>query len=62
MTNNNLIRTLLKLKDLKVVNFAINRGSELEIAVKPYKNGPDYPQTSASLSNLFGMGGVRTAT
>ena len=39
MTNNNLIRKLLKLKDLKVVNFAFNRGGELEIAVKPYKNG-----------------------
>jgi hypothetical protein len=23
---------------------------------------PDYPQTSASLRSLFGMGGVRTAT
>ena len=39
MTNNNLIRKLLKLKDLKDVNFAFNRGGDLEIAVKPYKNG-----------------------
>ncbi len=44
MTNNNFIRKLLKLKDLKVVNFAFNRGVELEIAVKPYKNGCRYQQ------------------
>jgi len=39
MTINKLIGKLLKFKGLKVVNFAFKRGGDLEIAVKPYKNG-----------------------
>lgn len=39
MTINKLIGKLLKFKGLKVVGLAFKRGSNLEIAVKPYKNG-----------------------
>lgn len=39
MAINKLIGKLLKFKGLKVVNFAFKRSGDLEIAVKPYKNG-----------------------
>ena len=39
MTVNKLIGKLLKFKGFKVANVAFKRGGDLEIAVKPYKNG-----------------------
>jgi len=39
MTTNKFIGKLLKLKGLLVVNLAFRKGGNLDIAVKPYKNG-----------------------
>ncbi|VAX06006.1 hypothetical protein MNBD_GAMMA26-658 [hydrothermal vent metagenome] len=39
MTTNKLIGKLLKFKGLKVVNLSFKKGSNLEIAVKPFKHG-----------------------
>lgn len=39
MTSNKLIGKLLKFKNLLIIGLAFKRGSTLEIAVKPYKNG-----------------------
>ncbi len=39
MTINRLVRKLLKLKELLVVDVAFKRNNQLDIAVKPYKNG-----------------------
>jgi len=39
MTTNKFIGKLLKLKGLLIVNLAFRKGGNLEIAVKPYKNG-----------------------
>ena len=39
MTTHKFIGKLLKLKGLLVVNLAFRKGGDLEIAVKPYKNG-----------------------
>ena len=40
MSNLKLLRKILRLKSLKVTDFCFkNRGTELHLAVKPYKNG-----------------------
>jgi transposase len=45
MTNNNLIRKLLRIKDLKVVSVVFRtRAKELHLYVKPYKNGCRCPE------------------
>ena len=40
MSNLKLLRTILRLKSLKITDFRfLQRGTELHLAVKPYKNG-----------------------
>ena len=41
MSNLKLLRTILRLKSLKITHFRfLHREKELHLAVKPYKNGP----------------------
>jgi hypothetical protein len=50
MNNAKLLSTLLHLKELKITGFEFgNRGKELHLAVKPYKNGWPLPALPAAL-------------
>ena len=45
MSNLKLLRTILRLKSLKITDFRfLQRGTELHLAVKPYKNGCRCPE------------------
>ena len=45
MSNLKLLRTILRLKSLKITHFrCMHRDTELHLAVKPYKNGCRCPE------------------
>ena len=46
MSNLTLLRTILRLKSLKITHFLfMNRDTELHLTVKPYKNGCRCPES-----------------
>ena len=64
MSNLTLLRTILRLKSLKITHFRfMHRDTELHLAVKPYKNGcrcPECGRPAGSCTRRPSSGGGRT--